>query len=126
MFRICFAFLICLCFSDIVRLSNLLFVFDSLSHNLPNSISNFFSINRGFHPYFTRNVKNSKLILPTFKSVKYGKNSIKYQCITEWNKSLQSILDDFNTKYKYNHHYESYPNLNRNQVSNIVRKVVFI
>ena len=50
-------------FSDIVRLSNLLFVFDSLSLSLPNSISNFFSINRNLHHYFTRDVKkNSKLL----------------------------------------------------------------
>ena len=46
-------------FSDLVRLSNLLFVFDSLSHLLRNSISNFFSINHGIHPYFTRDVKKT-------------------------------------------------------------------
>ena len=112
-------------FSDLVRLSNLLFVFDSLSHRLPNSISNFFSINRGIHPYFTRDVKNGKLVLPIFKSIKYGKNSIKYQCVTEWNRSLPIILNAFQTKYIHNLHYECFLDLNRTQFVSLARKIVF-
>ena len=72
-------------FSNHVRISNILFVFDSLSNSLPMSFSNFFIQSRDAHVYNTRNSKNRKLVLPKFKSIKYGKNSIKYQCTAEWN-----------------------------------------
>ena len=69
-------------FSNLVRISNVLFVFDSLSNNLPMSFSNFFSQSRDAHAYNTRNSKNRKLVLPKFKSVKYGKklNQIPVHC----------------------------------------------
>ena len=80
-----------LCFPNLVRISNLLFVFDSLSSNLPATIANYFFQTQDLHSYNTRNIHNGKLVPPLFKSVKYGKYSIKYQCTTEWNKSIPEI-----------------------------------
>ena len=60
-------------FSNTVHFANLLFVFDSLSSNLPTSILIFFSLSRNSHAYITRNGEHNKLVLPKFYSVKYGK-----------------------------------------------------
>ena len=43
-------------FSNPVRKSNLMFVFDSLNHYLPSSISNFFTQSRHIHSHYTREV----------------------------------------------------------------------
>ena len=102
-------------FSNLVQTCNILFVFDSLSNNLPVSISNFFKQSRDAHSYNTRNSKNRKLVLPKFKSVKYGKNSIKYQCTAEWNRSITQINNIFLEKYENSFYYKSFLDLNRNQ-----------
>ena len=62
-------------FSNLVRMSNILFVFDSITNYLPSSISNFFIQCRHFYSYNTRNVENGKLVLPIFKGMKYGKSN---------------------------------------------------
>ena len=56
-------------FSDLVRISNLLFVFDSLSNNIPASTANYFRQSQDVHSYNTCNIKNRKLVPP---------NKIKY------------------------------------------------
>ena len=112
-------------FVNLVRISNLLFVFDSLTHNLPISMSNYFTQTCNFHSYFTRNTENAKLILPVFKSQKYGKFSIKYQCITEWNKHLTSINNAFLTKYN-NLQLNTFLGLNRNQFVSLIRSIVYL
>ena len=55
-------------FPNLVRVSNILFVFDSLSNALPISISNYFTQSCNAHSYFTRNTENAKLVIPSFKS----------------------------------------------------------
>ena len=110
-------------FTNLVRFANLLFVFDSLSSNLPTSISNFFSLSRNSHSYNTRNSKQGKLVVPVFHSVKYGKYSIKYQCTTEWNRSATEINKIFLTKYGNSLLIESFLDLNRNQ---FIKAIAFI
>ena len=110
-------------FLNMVRVSNLLFVFDSFSLNLPVSISNYFS-ERRTHSYRTRSIENGKLVPTAFRTIKYGKNSIKYQCITEWNKSLSHIKNAFKAKYSRIPYYKSFFDLNKNQFLNLIRKVV--
>ena len=112
-------------FTNLVRVSNLLFVFDSLSFSLPISISNFFSYSRDTHTHYTRHSKNCKLILPKFKSMKYGKNAIKYQCIAEWNKSITEINSIFQTKYANSHYYKNVFDLNRNQFKRLIQRFIY-
>ena len=101
-----------------------MFVYDSLVHNLPVSISNFFSLSRDAHSYFTRNTELGKLVPPIFKSIKYGKNSIKYQCITEWNRSLTNMNNAFLAKYGKINCYKSFLDLNRKQFYKLIRKII--
>ena len=113
-----------LLFTNLIRVSNILFVFDSLSNNLPISISNFFCQSKDVHSYNTRNSKNEKLALSKFKSVKYGKNSIKYQCAAEWNKSITEINNFFLAKYRDSLYYKSFFDLNKNQFKKLVNKIL--
>ena len=110
-------------FSNLVRISNLLFVFDSLSSNLPISFANYFCQSHDVHSYNTRNILNGKLVPPVFKSVKYGKYSIKYQCTTEWNKSISEINSIFLTKYKDSNIYRSFLDLNRRQFKKLINNI---
>ena len=112
-------------FINLVRVSNVLFVFDSLSNKLPIAITNLFTLSCNVHHYFTRNSKNGKLVLPLFKTRNYGKLSIKYQCITEWNKSLTSINNAFLAKYN-NSFFNTFLDLNREQFIRIVRNVIYL
>ena len=102
-----------------------MFVFDSLSSNLPVSISNYFSLSRDNHRYNTRGSNHGKLVLPPFKSVKYGKYSIKYQCTSEWNKSIKNLIKIFLTNYGQAPHYKSYLDLNRNQFIRLILKLIY-
>ena len=107
-------------FINLVRTSNLLFVYDCLSFNSPSSLKTFFSFNKNVHDYNTRSSETYKLTLPRFKSMKYGKNAIKYQCITEWNKSIDDLITCFKIKYVNFHHYNNIFDLNRNQFKRLI------
>ena len=111
-------------FSNLVRMSNIMFVFESLTNYLPSPISNFFSQCRHVYSYNTRNIENGKLVLPIFKGMKYGKYSIKYQCTAEWNKLISKIDNAFVLKYSNVFRLRSFLDLNRNQFSKLVRKVI--
>ena len=51
------------------------------------------------------------------------KNSIKYQCTAEWNKSITEINNIFLAKYENSFHYKSFLDLNRNQFKKLVHKI---
>ena len=55
--------------------------------------------------------------------MKYGKNSIKYQCITEWNNSLTYFKRNFNNVYG-NNHYESFLDGTRNQFKKLIYTLI--
>ena len=111
-------------FTNIVRVSNLLLVFDALSFNLPSSIKGFFSFSKDFHAYNTRSSETYKLILPRFNSSKYGKNAIKYQCITEWNKSITEINNSFKSQYSNSLYYKHIFDLNKNQFKRLIQNYI--
>ena len=111
-------------FSNIVRIANLMFVFDSINCSLPVSILNFFIKSRDTYSYITHGAKNGKLILPKYKSVKYGKNSIKYRCVIEWNKSVKAIRNIFDQKYENSHHYKNFLDLSRIQFKKLISKII--
>ena len=77
-----------------------------------------------FIPTILVNIHHGKLVSPVFKSVKYGKHSIKYQCTTEWNKSIMEIVNIFITKYGNSNTYSSFLDLNRKQFKRLIRKIV--
>ena len=101
-----------------------MFVFDSLTNNLPSSISNFFNQCRKLYSYNTRNVNNGKLVVPVFKMIRYGKYSIRYQCTSEWNKLIAKINDAFVLKYRNVLRFNSFLDLNRKQFVKLIRKVI--
>ena len=111
-------------FPNLVRIANLLFVFDSLTHNLPPSIDKYFTLSQEIHSYHTRNAKNGKLVLPAFKCVKYGKYSIKYQCANEWNRSITQIINIFVEKYGSSFSIKSLLDLSRVQFKKLISKMI--
>ena len=78
-------------FPDLITINNCIFVFDYINNNLPISLSGFFTKTKDIHHQNTRNVDNAKLYVPLFRTFKYGKFSIKHQCILAWNASLVSL-----------------------------------
>ena len=110
-------------FKNAIKIANLLFVFDSINNNLPPSIGNFFTLSCNVHSHYTRNVDNGKLSVPKLNSMKYGKYSIKYQCVTEWNKSLTYFKNNFNNVYSKNH-YESFLGGTRNQFKKLIHSLI--
>ena len=111
-------------FVNLVKITNLLFVYDSLKNNLPSSISNYFTLSSNIHSYNTRNVEIGKLHVPRFNSTKFGKNSIKYQCITEWNKSLTLMNNTFKNKNVNNPNYTSFLDATRSQFKKLLHIII--
>ena len=110
-------------FNDLVKKTNILFVYDSLKKNLPPSISDYFTLSSEVHSYNTRNTQLGKLHVPKFNSIKFGKNSIRYQCITEWNNSLTIINNTFKNKNK-NTNYTSFLDASRSQFKKLLYSVI--
>ena len=75
-------------FPDLITVNNCIFVFDHFHNTLPISISHLFTKTSDVHPYPTRNFEHSKLNVPRFNTLKYGKYSIIHQCILDWNSLL--------------------------------------
>ena len=113
-----------LSFHNLVRISNNLFVYDSLTHRLPLAISNYFTQVRNVHSYLTRNSLKGNLVVPIFKSNKYGRYSIKYQCITEWNKNLSKICNKFLIKYN-NLNLSTFLELNMSQFPRLIKNIIY-
>ena len=88
-------------FSNSMRLKNCLFVYDFLKSNLPESFNTFFNRNNEIHSHFTRN-NDLKLYPAYFKTSRYGKDSIKYSCITTWNVNLPKLKNDSYLCYNCN------------------------
>ena len=111
-------------FTDLVKITNLQFVYDSLKNNLPPSVSNYFTLSSEVHSYNTRNTQLGKLYVPKFNSTKFGKNSVKYQCVTEWNKSLNIINTTFKIKNKNNPNYTSFLDASRSQFKKLLYFII--
>ena len=110
-------------FNDLVKKTNILFVYDSLKKNLPPSISDYFTLCSDVHSYNTRNTQLGKLHVPKFNSIKFGKNSIRYQCVSEWNNSLTIINNTFKNKNK-NSNYTSFLDTSRSQFKKLLYAVI--
>ena len=111
-------------FEDFVNISNCLFVYNHLHNNLPNSISNFFAKTSDIHTYATRNNEHGKLNIPRVYTRRYGKYSIKQQCILNCDSSLSSCRQNFLNNA------QNYPvtinNMTRNQYQKMLHKIFFL
>ncbi|XP_057310678.1 uncharacterized protein LOC130648640 [Hydractinia symbiolongicarpus] len=77
-------------FSDIVKCHNILFLHKLFHEKLPASILNTFAVDFT-HAQGTRAEKIGLINLPTFNTISFGKNSIRFNAINSWNK-LQSLM----------------------------------
>ena len=74
--------------THIVELQNMLLVYDSLNSKLPSILNNVYKTIQSSHSYNTRNSIKLKLYLPEIETEVYGKNSIRYRSIIDWNNIL--------------------------------------
>ena len=109
-------------FQDFITINNCLFVYDHLHKNLSISISNLFTKTSDIHPYVTRNNEYAKLNVPRIYTLRYGKFSLKYQCILNWNSSLSSCQDFLNNAHNYP---ATINNMTSNHYKSMLYKIFF-
>ena len=83
-------------FKDHITLMDCMLVYDHIHNNLPPAISNLFKKTSEVHFYPTRNNEHGKLSIPIIKTSKYGKYSIVYQCVMNWNSQIISTQNYLN------------------------------
>ena len=79
--------------SKISRLKNIIiancqFEYDQLKNNLPETFSNFFTLNTQLYQHKTR---KNRLAVPNAKTASYGFNSITLKAIKLWNEVQEFI-----------------------------------
>ena len=67
---------------ELIKLNNILFVYDQINNNLPNAFENYFQLKRQQHNHFTR---GNTLNVPQVNTSLYGSNSITLSAIRDWN-----------------------------------------
>ena len=72
-------------FCDIVYHENIIFLHKLLNCNIPISVHSTYNIDFT-HAYQTRESTTGLFGLPSVLSTSFGKNSIRYQAISSWNK----------------------------------------
>ena len=71
-------------FTDILKVQNCLFMHQGEQNNA--SDTSFPALHsKGKHNYQTRSATQNLLDVPLARTNKYGKESVKYQCIRDWN-----------------------------------------
>ena len=72
-------------FCDLVHCKNIIFLHKILNSNIPKSINDTYNIDFT-HAYQTREFTTGLFGLPSVFSTSFGKNSIRYQALSSWNK----------------------------------------
>ena len=67
---------------DLIKLNNILFVYDQINNNLPNTFENYFQLKRQQHNHFTR---GKILNVPQVNTSLYGSSLINLSAIRDWN-----------------------------------------
>ena len=67
------------------------FLYDQLKNNLPETFSNFFTLNTQLHQHNTR---KNRFNVPNANMTSYGSNSITLKAIKQWNKVQKFINID--------------------------------
>ena len=84
---------------NIIIKANCRLVYDRLKNNLPETFSNFFTLNIQLHK---QNTRKNRLILPKLKTISYGSNSVTMKTIKQWNKIQNFIkIDIYSPKLTY-------------------------
>ena len=109
-------------FQDLIYTNNCLFVFDHFHNSLPISLSNLFLKTSDVHHHATRNNDNQKLHVPGIFTSKFGINSLKHQCILNWNSSLNRCQLLFNNTHNNT---TTVRNMTRNQYKKTLYKSFF-
>lgn len=81
----CFKSLGLLKLSDLIKFNNVILTHRILNKNCPSQITNTLSLSFLNHDYETRGRKINLLSKPNFRTYTYGKFSVIYQAITQWN-----------------------------------------
>ena len=76
---------------NIIIIANCWFAYDQLQKNLPESFSDFFTLNTQLHHHNTR---GNKLIVPNINTTRYGSNSITLKAIKQWNEMQNFVKTD--------------------------------
>ena len=78
-------------FGDKITLENILFINKSINRQMPPIFYDWFTFSGNLHRYKTYRSANDHLIIPAFRTQKYGHFSIWASNIYSWN-SMQNIL----------------------------------
>ena len=77
---------------DLIVMSQLKLVYDFLNNRLPIDLRSLFRLASDVHTT-TRELKsvaNNLIYIPGFKTITYGKDSLRYQCAKLWNKLFKT------------------------------------
>ena len=72
---------------DLIAMSQLKLVYDFLNDRLPTDLMSLFRLSSDVHTTFRRlkSTINKLIYIPNFKTITYGKDSLRYQCAKLWN-----------------------------------------
>ena len=70
---------------DDITFLNCVLVWDYLHGRLPQAFNNFFAQTSNKHSHFLRSSSCNNIFVEQFKTIKFGRNSIKYLCTFAWN-----------------------------------------
>ena len=79
--------------SDIIRLLNVLLVFDDVNDKLPPALKNTFHLTANSHYYPTRGSVNLQVSIPSVKTTVCGLKSIIFQSCQDWNCFIKHFRD---------------------------------
>ena len=86
-------------FSEHITFTNCLLVFDQFKLNLPEPLSDFFTTMSSQYHHGTINSNLNKLVQNQIQTFRYGRQSIRNQCISDWNASIKEILNILQAKF---------------------------
>ena len=93
---------------NIIITANCWLAYDQLKNNLPETFSNFFTLNTQLHKHNTR---KKRLILSQVKTISYGSNSITLKATKQWNEIQNFIkIDIYSPKMTYSKFLKSVKN----------------
>lgn len=79
-------------FPDQIFLTNCLLVYDHVKQILPAPLVNYFTEINSLHSHATSSSRVGKIFQKPFSTIRYGKYSIKNQCISDWNSSIKNLI----------------------------------
>ena len=77
---------------DLIAMNQLKLVYDFLNNRLPTDLRSLFRLASDVHTTNKelKSVVNNLIYIPRFKTITYGKDSLRYQCAKLWNKTFKN------------------------------------